>query len=166
MVQGVGDDGVLLAQQAFEETAVGIEAGTEEDGVLGAEEGAEALLKLLVQGLGAADEAHGGHAVAPAVDGVLGGLHQHRAVGQAQVVVGAHVDDLAAILQAHFGVLLGVDIALLLEQTGGLQGLQVAHQTVLELGIVHEISRGEIESRKILLPLVSKVNAYSGRFVA
>ena len=37
MVQGVGDDGVLLAEQRLEHAAIGIEAGGEEDGVFHAE---------------------------------------------------------------------------------------------------------------------------------
>ena len=44
-----------------------------EDGVLGAEELREGRLELLVQLLGAADEADAGHAVAPAVERLVGG---------------------------------------------------------------------------------------------
>ena len=46
--------------------------------------------------LGAADEAHRRHAVAPAVERLMGGLDHRRVIGQAQVVVGAHVDHLGA----------------------------------------------------------------------
>ena len=46
-----------------------------------------------VQVLGAADEAHAGHAEAARVHGVLGGGDDVRVVGQAQVVVGAEVQD-------------------------------------------------------------------------
>ena len=37
VVQGIGDDRVVFAQQGFEQTAVGIEAGGVKDGVFGAE---------------------------------------------------------------------------------------------------------------------------------
>ena len=65
MVQLVGDDGVLGPQQGLEEAAVGVEAGGIEDGVLHAHELGDARLQLLVDVLGAADEADGGEAEAP-----------------------------------------------------------------------------------------------------
>ena len=46
--------------------------------------------------LRAADEAHRGHAVAVAVERLLGGLDQPRMIGQAEIVVGAEVQHLAA----------------------------------------------------------------------
>ncbi|KAG1589101.1 hypothetical protein G6F46_014651 [Rhizopus delemar] len=64
MVQRVGDDRVVLAQQRFEQATVGVEAGGIEDRVLLAEEVGALLLQLLVQILGATDEAHRGHAEA------------------------------------------------------------------------------------------------------
>ena len=50
--------------------------------------------------LGSADEAHRGHAVAPSVERLLGGLDHLRMVGQAEVVVGAEVQDLTLQLCA------------------------------------------------------------------
>jgi hypothetical protein len=41
VVERVGDDRVLLAEQRLEEAAVGVEAGPVEDGVLGPEERAD-----------------------------------------------------------------------------------------------------------------------------
>src|SRR5690606_41705066 len=49
VVERVGDDRVLLAQQRLEQPAVGVEAGGVEDRVLGAEETGDGLLELLVQ---------------------------------------------------------------------------------------------------------------------
>ena len=73
---------------------------------------------------------------------------------------------MAAILEAHLRVLLGVDVALLLEQTGGLQAFQVAHQTVLEFGIVHGKSGGEIKiSARFYSWLIVLSMPYSGRMV-
>ena len=74
VVQRVGDDRVLFAQQRFEQAAVGVEAGGVEDGVLGAEEFGDLRFQLLVQVLRAADEAHRGHAEAVRVQRVLRGL--------------------------------------------------------------------------------------------
>ena len=94
VVQLVGDDGVLLAEQRLEQPAVGVEAGGVEDRVVGAEELAERCLELLVDVLRAADEADGRQAVAPvgrapawAAATTSGWL------GEAEVVVGAEVED-------------------------------------------------------------------------
>ena len=56
----------------------------------------ETLLEFPVQRLRPADEADGGHAVAPLVEGVLGGLDDLGVVGHAEVVVRAEVEDVAA----------------------------------------------------------------------
>ena len=93
MVQFIGDDGIFGAKKGFKSAAVGVEAGAVKDGVLGAEELAEAGFQFLVGGLGAADEADGGQAVAPLVQAVVGGLDDERMAGQAEIIVGAEVQD-------------------------------------------------------------------------
>ena len=105
VVELVGDDGVLGPQDGLEEAAVGVEAGGVEDGVLHAHEPGDPRFQLLVDVLGAADEPDGGEAEAPLVVGGLGGGDEVRVVGEAQVVVGAHVHH--ALSQR------GVDAALL-----------------------------------------------------
>jgi hypothetical protein len=65
VVEFVGDDGVFGIEDGFEEASVGVEAGAVEDGVFGAEEFADAVFELGMDGLGAADEADAGEAVAP-----------------------------------------------------------------------------------------------------
>ena len=92
VVERVGDDGVVGPEQRLEEAAVRVEARAEEDRVLGAEEGREPLLELLVQRLRAADEPHRRHPEAPALERVAGGLDHGRVVGEAEVVVGAEVE--------------------------------------------------------------------------
>ena len=119
VVERVGNDRVLIGEQHFEEAAIRIEAGRVEDGVLGAEESADLFLELLVEGLGAADEAHAGHAEAPAVECVFRGGDDLGVVGQAEVVVGAHVDHLAAVLEADDRILGRVDQPLALVEAGG-----------------------------------------------
>ena len=91
VVQLVGDDGVLGPQDGLEQAPVGVEAGGVEDGVLLAHEPGDPGLQLLVDVLGAADEADGGQAEAPLVVGGLGGGDEVRVVGEAQIVVGAHI---------------------------------------------------------------------------
>src|SRR5690606_16536013 len=118
VVERVRDDRVVLAEQRLEQPAVRVKAGSVEDGVLRAEEVRDGLLQLLVQVLGAADEAHRGHAETVGVQRVLRGLDHRRVVGQAQVVVGAEVEHLAPVGQGDLGGLRRGDDALGLEQAG------------------------------------------------
>ncbi len=69
VVESVGDDGVLGAEEGFEDAAVGIKATREQDGVLCAEEPGNPGFQFQVQVLGAADEADAGHAEATRVHG-------------------------------------------------------------------------------------------------
>ena len=122
VVQLVGDDRVLCAEQRLEQAAVGVEARRVQDGVeaFGAEpqERRERRLEFLVLGLRAADEPHRRHPEAPPVEGVLRRLDQHRGVGEAEVVVGAQVDHLTAE-RAHVGGLGGGQRRLLLVEPVG-----------------------------------------------
>ena len=118
VVEGVGDHRVLGPEQGLEQPAVGVEARAVEDRVLRAEKLGQPRLELLVQRLGAADEAHGRHAVAPAVERRVRGLHDRRVVGEAEVVVGAQVDRLRAALERDLGGLRRGDRALVLVEPG------------------------------------------------
>src|SRR6266542_2881840 len=95
VVEGIGDDGIALAEERLEEPPVGVEARGVEDGALGAEEPRDGGLEFRVDALGAADEAHAGQPEAPARQALLGGADQRRVIGQAEVVVGAEVQHLA-----------------------------------------------------------------------
>ena len=77
--------------------------------------------ELAVDVLGAADEADGRHAVAARVEPLVGGLDHLRMAGEAEVVVGAEVDDVlrrraGGELDLDVGGLGRVDEALLLEE--------------------------------------------------
>ena len=93
MIERVADDGVFGAKAGFEEAAVGIEARGVEDGVVGAEKVADALLELLVDVLGSADEANRGHPEAMLGERLLRRFDHSRVVGQPEIVVRAEVDD-------------------------------------------------------------------------
>ena len=80
------------------------------------------LLQLLVEVLRAADETDGRHAVTAGVHRLLGGFDEARAVGQAEVVVGAEIQRLAAVLECNLGALGGADIAFVLVQAGLFDG--------------------------------------------
>ena len=95
VVERVGDDRVVGAEQRLEQPAVRVEAGAEEDRVLGAEELRQALLELLVQRLRPADEPHRGHPEPPPLERVARRLDHRRMVGEPEVVVGAEVEKAA-----------------------------------------------------------------------
>ena len=105
VVQLVGDHGVPLVEQRLEDAAVGVEARAEQDRVVRAEERREALLQLAVECLRAADEPHGGHSVPPAVERLVRGGDHLGVVGEAEVVVGAEVQQRAALLHRDVGAL-------------------------------------------------------------
>jgi hypothetical protein len=67
VIQFIGNDGVFCFHQSLEETSVGIEAGTIENGVFSSEELAQLALQLLVNRLGATNEAHTSKSISPAI---------------------------------------------------------------------------------------------------
>ena len=76
-------------------------------------------LELLVQVLGAADEAHRRHAEAVALQRLVRGRDHLRVVGQPEVVVGAEVQHPAPVLELDLGRLRAGDDPLGLEQAVG-----------------------------------------------
>ena len=118
VVQLIRNDRVLRPQQRLKQTAVGVEAGGIEDGVIRSSKLCDAAFKFLVDLLRAADEADGRQAETPAVIAGLRGLDEPRVVGQAEIVVGAHVDDVGFLRGVDAGALRGGDDALFAPGTG------------------------------------------------
>ena len=148
MVERVGDDRVLRAEDRLEEAAVGVPAGGVEDRILGAEEVADRRLEFAVDRLGAADEPDGAEAVAPALErGGRGGLDL-RVVRQAEVVVRAQVERLAAILEPDARTLGGVDEPFLLVEPARADIGEALGEEALERG-VHGV-QGWVQSRTTL----------------
>ena len=138
VVERIGNDGVVLVEQRFENAAVGIEAGGVEDGVFRAEEFGDLLLEFLVQVAGTADEADGRHAVAVGVERLLGGFHQLGVVGQAEIVVGAEIQDILAGRHLD-GCLLGRrDDTFFLVQAGFTDGLELGFEILLKI-VIHSV---------------------------
>ena len=125
VVQLIRNDRVLRPQQRLKQTAVGVEAGGIEDGVIRSSKLCDAAFKFLVDLLRAADEAHRRKAEAPAVIAGLRGLDEPRVVGQAEIVVGAHVDDVGFLRGVDAGALRGGDDALFAPGTGLADGVQL-----------------------------------------
>ena len=132
MVERVGDDGVLCRQKRLEHTAVRVEAGGVQDGVFGVEIVGNGFFKLFVEILRPADEADGGHAVAARLHRFLCRGDEPRAVGEAEVVVGAEVQGLASVLEGDFRALGGSDVAFFLVEAGFLDGGELSGEMLLE----------------------------------
>ena len=118
VVQLVGDDCIIGTEQCLEQTGVSVEAGCVQDGVICTQEVGDCLLQVLVDLLCAADETDGGQTEAPVVVAVLSSFDQSGVVGQAQVVVGAHVDNALSLCCIDTALLLCCDDSLSLECAG------------------------------------------------
>src|SRR3954469_6220309 len=97
VIEGVGDDGILLGKQRLEKAAVGVEAGGVEDGFLHSDKIAEPLFQFFMLILRATDEADAGHAIAALIQrrprrGDDGGL-----IRQAQIIIRTEIKHLAAV---------------------------------------------------------------------
>ncbi|MPN58235.1 hypothetical protein SDC9_205938 [bioreactor metagenome] len=97
MVKFVADDCILCAQQRFEQGAVCIETGGEQNRIVGSQKGADAPFQILVQCLGAADEPHRGESIAPLVHGVLGSLDDFLVIRKAEVIVCTKIQNLSSL---------------------------------------------------------------------
>ena len=92
VVEGVGDDGVFLAEQRLEYTAVGVEASGIQDGVFHIEKLGDGFFECLVQVLRTTDKTNRCHTVTAFVHSLLGGSYEAWIVGETEVVVGAEVE--------------------------------------------------------------------------
>jgi hypothetical protein len=133
VVEAVGEDGIFRAEERLEHPAVGVEAGRVRDRVVHPEEVRDPALEVEVQALRAADEAHARHPIAPGVQGAVRRGHQLRMAGQAEVVVGAEVQDpLRAPLHPDLGALRADDRPLFAQQPLLAHRLELARRRLCE----------------------------------
>ncbi len=140
VIERVGDDRVFGAEQRFEKAAVRVETGAEQDRVVRAEELRQALLELLVQRLGAADEAHRRHPEAPSLERVARGLDHRRVIGEPEVVVRTEVEELAHALDLDVRRLRRLEHELTLVEASLPQSVEFLYKLLLERS-VHECLR-------------------------
>ena len=117
MVEFVRDDGIFWTEQCFEQTAIGVETGTVENRVFGSQKLRYRPFQLLMNTLCAADKAHTGHAISPAIQSFMGRFDDLRMFCQAEIIVGAHVEDFTSTSNADVRVLWGINNAFTLEST-------------------------------------------------
>ncbi len=101
VVEAVGNDRVLFAEQWLEHPAIGVETGGEHDRVRLAQVLGDRLFELAMQRLRAADEAHRSHAEAELVHGAARRRDDVRMIGEAEVIVGAEIDGVARALRGR-----------------------------------------------------------------
>ena len=124
MVEFIGEDGVILADQGRDGGQVGGKAGLEGDGRFHAFECCQAPFQLQVQVHRPGNRAHRCRANAIFIHRFLGSLHQARVVGQAQVIVRAKIQHPFAIHHQP-GALRRAERADAVVQPGIFQALQL-----------------------------------------
>jgi hypothetical protein len=85
-----------------------------------------------VHGLRAADESHRSDAVTVAGERIVRRGDHGGVIGQTEIVVGAEIDHLAAVVQTNHRPLSRADESLSLEQAGGVERQGVAVQPLAE----------------------------------
>src|SRR5262249_54998608 len=96
VIQLVRQDRVFFSKDRLEEPTVGVPARRVKDRVVLAEEAGNGSFKSLVQILGATDESHGGQTIPVMVETFVSSGDESGVIGEAKIVVGAEVNDLAA----------------------------------------------------------------------
>ena len=125
VIQFVRNNSVFFTKNGFKKTAIGIEAGGIEDGILHAYKAGNTAFQFLMDALRAADEADGGKTKAPFIIRSLGGVDQLLIVGKTQVIVGAHIHYTVGYGSVDAAFLRGHDDPLVLIGAGFLDGGQL-----------------------------------------
>jgi len=112
VVELVGEDEVVFAEDTGDGAGVGGEAGLEDDTGFDAFEGGDLFFKLHVDGHGSGDGADGAGARAVLLCGGDGGFFELRVVAEPEVVVGGEIDDALAVIGADGGLLVVEDTQL------------------------------------------------------
>lgn len=103
VVEPVGEDDVLLADERADGRLVGDEAALQVERILHVLELGQPVFQLDVERLGARDAAHRGRADAPLLDGLDSRVLEPRVIGEAEIVVRAEVEHAVAV-HHHPGV--------------------------------------------------------------
>jgi hypothetical protein len=132
MIQLIRNDRILRTEESFKEPAVGIETGRIENRVFHAQKLAQLSLELLMHTLGAADEAHARESIPPSVERLVGRPVHFRTLREAEVVVGAEVQNIAPVGQLDPGTLRRTDMALALPRAGLANAGELPFQMLLK----------------------------------
>ena len=136
MVQLVAEDRVVFAKERFEQARIRVKTRRVEDRIVLAEEAGDGGFKLLVQVLRAADKANRGETVAVMAQPFLSRLDNGRMVREAEVIICAEVDDLAAA-DANGGALGALQLPLALVKAFRSEIFESALQFAAERNVAH-----------------------------
>ena len=134
VIEFVADDRVLFGEQRFEQAAVGIEAGRIKNRLFRPEKFRERGFEFLVDVLRAANETDTGHAEAVCVERFLRGGDERGMIGQAEVIVGAHIEHAFATGDFNVRVLRASDDALGLVKALRFYFLECLRNLLFEFG--------------------------------
>ena len=134
VVEAIGEDRGALVAERVEQRGVRVPAGDVGERGAGAGEGGEVALELHVGSERAADEAHRGGPGAVARQPLGAGAHDVGMVGEAEVVVRAQAEDLAAALELDHRALRGAQHRDPLQRPGFGHLRQLGAQLGLERG--------------------------------
>ena len=95
VIEFVGDDGIAVVEEDFEDASVCVEARREQDRCVGAKQARQSRFKFIVLGLRATDEANTCHPESVRVERLLGRGDDIGVVGQTEVVVGAKIQEVS-----------------------------------------------------------------------
>src|SRR5690606_30267026 len=95
MVELVRNNGVLFAKQRLKQPTVRVKAARVKYRVLGAQKFADLSLKLFVYRLRPADKSDRREPIAPIVQRFPSRFNYRRMVAQSQIIIGAHIKNLA-----------------------------------------------------------------------
>src|SRR5690625_3090667 len=93
VVELIGNNGILRAKKGFKYSRISIKCCSIQDRIFHPEKFGYSLFQLFMNGLGAADEPNGRHAVAVRVNRVFGRLNYTRVRREPQIVVGTEIND-------------------------------------------------------------------------
>ena len=143
MVQRIGNDRIVFAQERFEEAAIGIKARRIKDRIFKPQERGYARFQLFVFFLCAANEADRRHAITIAVERCLCAVCDFGIVGEAQIVVGTKIQDFGTRGNFNRAGLFGGDDPFALVQSNRFQAVKfgrdvgqkcVGHDNGLQIG--------------------------------
>ena len=105
VIEFVGEDEVVFAQDGADGAGVGCKAGLEDNAGFDTFEGRNLFFELHVEAHGAGNGADSARAHAVLLRSGDGGLAQPGMVAEAKIIIGGQVDDALAVVSAHRGLL-------------------------------------------------------------
>ena len=134
VIQFIADHSILFRKQRLENTGVRVKTGRVQNRVFRSQKCTKPRFKFPVDLLRTTDETHRGKAVAPSIKGRMRRGDDGRMIRKPEIVIGAEIQDRAAISGFDPGVLRSGNNAFTLQQTGGFDAAERLLQMIEECG--------------------------------